>query len=117
MFKIVRAVREWLFPAPAAPVTVTVVSPFKSFEYTVFHAYRNTVVAAGTVTARSESDALKSIYTLSGERVQITNGGRYRVHNDVTNAVTRIDRADRRKSGDRNRHRDRITEVGGIVGE
>lgn len=123
MFKIVRAVREWLFPAPAAPAApapITVVSPFKSFEYHVLGAHRSKVIAAGTVTARCEADAIKSIYTLCGERVQFANGGRYRVHHGGDGVVvTRIDRADRRKAGDRKRHRDRRAETQdwGTVGE
>ena len=123
---MVNRIREWfksLFPAPAAPVapaTVTVVSPLKTFEYHVLPAHRNRIVAGGTVTARCEADAVKSIYALTGERVQIHNGGRYRVHHGGDGVVvTRIDRADRRKSGDRKRHRDRRAETAdwGTVGE
>lgn len=123
---MVKFVREWFrswFPAPAAPAApapITVVSPFKSFEYHVLGAHRGKVIAAGTVTARCEADAIKSIYTLCGERVQFANGGRYRVHHGGDGVVvTRIDRADRRKSGDRKRHRDRRAETAdwGTVGE
>lgn len=117
MFKFVREWFSRLFPAPAAPAPITVVSPFKSFEYTVLHAYSNAVVGAGTATARSEADAINSIYAMHGERIQFIGGGRYRVHNDVTKTVTRIDRSNRRKAGDRAKHRMSITEVGGIVGE
>ena len=120
---MVKFVREWFrswFPAPAAPAPITVVSPFKSFEYKVLHSHRGKVVAAGSVTARCEADAVKSIYALTGERIQFANGGRYRVHHNADGMlVTRIDRADRRTAGDRKRHRDRHAERGdwGTVGE
>lgn len=120
---MVKFVREWfsrLFPAPAPAAPITVVSPFKSFEYWVLGAHRSKVIAAGTVTARCEADAIKSIYSLAGERIQFHNGGRYRVHHGGDGVVvTRIDRADRRKAGDRKRHRDRRAETQdwGTVGE
>ena len=113
----VRFVRS-LFPAPApAPATVTVTSPLKSFEYTVLHAHKPSVVSAGSVTARNEIDALASIYALAGERVQIVGGCRYRVHG--ASVFTRIDRAPRarNKSRECDRNRRKESGTGGVSGE
>ena len=107
-----------LFPAPAsAPAPITVVSPMKSFGYTVLHAHKPSVVGAGSVSARSEVDALASIYALAGERVQIQGGCRYRVHG--ASVFTRIDRAPRARNKSRECDRNRRKEdgTGGVSGE
>lgn len=107
-----------LFPAPvSAPAPITVVSPLKSFGYTVLHAHKPSVVGAGSVSARSEIDALASIYTLSGERIQIVGGCRYRVHGN--GVFTRIDRAPRARNRSRldDRNRRKESGTGGVSGE
>jgi hypothetical protein len=113
--KFVRFVRS-LFSAPA-PATVTVSSPVKVFEYTVLHSHKPMCVSSGTVGARNECDALSSIYALAGERIQIVNGCRYRVHGG--NTFTRIDRAPRgrNKSRECDRNRRKEAGTGGISGE
>ena len=115
--KFVRFVRS-LFSAPAsAPATVTVTSPVKVFEYTVLHSHKPMCVSSGTVGARNERIALSSIYALAGERIQIVNGCRYRVHGG--NTFTRIDRAPRTRNKSRECDRNRRKEAGtgGISGE
>ena len=115
-------VRGWFVaPAPvSAPATVVVQSPMKSFEFYVLPSHKGKMIATGTVTAANENSALQSIYALCGERVQIVGGGRYRVHNSNGGMLyTRIDRANRRREGDRRRHRETRVERAdfGIVGE
>jgi hypothetical protein len=115
-------VRGWFVaPAPvSAPATVVVQSPMKSFEFYVLPSHKGKMVTTGTVTAANENSALQSIYALHGERVQIVGGGRYRVHNSNGGMLyTRIDRANRRREGDRRRHRETRVERAdfGIVGE
>lgn len=115
-------VRGWFVaPAPvSAPASVVVQSP-KSFEFYVLPSHKGKMIATGTVTAANENSALQSIYALCGERVQIVGGGRYRVHNSNGGGMlyTRIDRANRRREGDRRRHRETRVERAdfGIVGE
>lgn len=116
-------VRGWFVaPAPvSAPASVVVQSPMKSFEFYVLPSHKGKMIATGTVSAATEHGALQSIYALCGERVQIVGGGRYRVHNSNGGGMlyTRIDRANRRREGDRRRHREARLERAdfGIVGE
>ena len=122
MLRIWNLVRNWFVaaPAPAAPAPLVLTSENKSFQYTVLRSHRPSVVSSGVVSARTETDALKSIYALSGERVQIIGGGRYRVQHHTDGMLyTRIDRAHRSREGDRKRNRSSQAERGlhGIVGE
>ena len=117
MLRIVSIVRDFarsLFPARTP---VTVVSPLKEFHFAVIHPHRNTCIDAGTRHAVSEEEALKTIYSLTGERIQFTGGGRYRAH--ANSVFTRIDRVRRSRPTQRKNHRDYRGENGlpGIAGE
>jgi hypothetical protein len=117
MLRIVSIVRDFarsLFPARTP---VTVVSPLKAFQFTVLHPYRKDCLDSGTRLAASEADALKTIYSLSGERIQFFGGGRYRAH--PNSVFTRIDRVRRERPSQRKNHRDYRGENGlpGIAGE
>lgn len=116
MLRMVREFVRALFPASPAPATVTVVSPMKSFGYTTLAPNSGKVMGGGAVSAPDEATALRSIYTLSGERVQFDGGARYRSHGNET--FTRIDRVIRNHAGQRKSARTRATENGGgTVGE
>jgi len=116
MLRMVREFVRALFPASPAPATVTVVSPMKSFGYTTLAPNSGKVMGGGAVSAPDEATALRSIYTLSGERVQFDGGARYRSHGGET--FTRIDRVIRNHAGQRKSARTRATENGGgTVGE
>ena len=87
-------------------------------EYWVLASHRPTVVATGTVVGATEWDALRNIHAFAGERIQISNGGRYRVHGESgcgAQAFTRIDRASRHTTGARAAHRSRTRDNGGVI--
>ena len=89
-------------------------------EYWILGSHKSTVLAWASSVGETEFAALANISAFDGERLQFSNGGRYRAHTvDVRTVWTRIDRANRRGDGDRARHRARTRDrnEGGIVGE
>jgi hypothetical protein len=101
-------------PASPAPIPPT------RREYWIVHPHKSSVLKWDSAVGDTEFAALNSISAFNGERVQFSNGGRYRAHTvDGRTVWTRIDRANRRGDGDRARHRARrlADERGGIVGE
>jgi hypothetical protein len=102
-------------------VEVPAPAPAAQREYWILESHKSRVIQTGTAVGDTEFACLHNIYALHGERVQFSNGGRYRCHADTNGRTvfTRIDKVRRATAGQRAAHRNaRLDRAeGGIAGE